>query len=84
MQTEFKFEIVREIGVLSTKRFNGETRNKEVNVISWNGREPRFDIREWDEDHTSMSRGVTLTKEEVRTLYELIKPYAEKQKRSDI
>ncbi len=84
MQTEFKFEIVRKIGVLSTKRVNGETRNKELCVVSWNGREPRFDVREWDESHTHMSRGVTLTGDEIRTLYQLIKPYAEKQKRSDI
>lgn len=77
MQTEFKFEIVRKIGVLSTFRVKGETRNKELNIISWNGRTPKFDIREWNEDNTIMSKGITLTGDEIRTLYGLIKDYAE-------
>lgn len=79
MQTEFKYEIVRNIGVLSTFRVKGETHNKELNIVSWNGRVPKFDIREWDESHTKMSKGITLTGDEIRTLYELIKDYAEKK-----
>lgn len=79
MDAEFRFEIVRELGVLSTRRFNGEVRNTEINIVSWNRRDPKFDIRTWNEDHSSMSRGITLTGAEIRKLYELIKPYAEKQ-----
>lgn len=79
MQTEFKFEIVRKIGVLSTFRVKGETHNKELNIVSWNGRTPKFDIREWNEDNTVMSRGITLTGDEICKLYELTKDYAEKK-----
>ncbi|HOO60433.1 MAG TPA: YdbC family protein [Candidatus Mcinerneyibacteriales bacterium] len=54
-------EIVKEIGVLSESN-KGWT--KELNLVSWNGREPKYDLREWDPDHEKMSKGITLTKEE--------------------
>ena len=53
-------EIVKEIGVLSESN-KGWT--KELNLVSWNGREPKYDLREWDPDHEKMSKGITLTKE---------------------
>ena len=58
-------EIVQEIGVLSESN-KGWT--KELNLVSWNGREPKYDLREWDPDHEKMSKGITLTKEEARKL----------------
>ena len=39
---EIQYEIVKEIAVLS-KGDSGYT--KEINLISWNGREPKYDIR---------------------------------------
>ena len=45
---EIKFEIVKNIGVLSESS-KGWT--KELNLISWNGREPKYDIRDWDPEH---------------------------------
>lgn len=75
--SDFKFSIVREIGVLSSKSSYGDVKRKELNVVSWNGRDPLFDIRTWNEDHTSMSKGITLTRDEIRKLYTLIKDYAE-------
>lgn len=62
---EFKFDIVKRIGVISS---NSRGWSKEINLVSWNGAEPKFDIREWSEDHCKMSRGVTLSTEEARTL----------------
>ena len=66
---EIKFEIVKRIGVIST---SSRGWNKELNLISWNDREPKFDIREWSPDGTTMGKGVTLTSEELLTLKELI------------
>jgi len=68
--SDFKFEIVKKIGVL------GESSNgwkKEVNIISWNERKPKLDIRDWDESHERMGKGITLSREEAENLKELLK-----------
>lgn len=62
---ELKFEITERIGVLS-ENANGWT--KELNKVSWNEREPKYDLREWNPDHSRMGKGITLTDEEVETL----------------
>ncbi|MCD7884240.1 MAG: hypothetical protein LUI87_11150 [Lachnospiraceae bacterium] len=59
---DIKFEIVQSIGCLSESS-NGWT--KELNMISWNDKEAKYDIRAWSADHTKMGKGVTLTKEEL-------------------
>ena len=69
MAADFKYDIVEEIGVLSE---NAKGWRKEINLISWNGAEPKYDIREWAPDHEKMGKGVTLTKEELETLKKLI------------
>lgn len=66
---DFSFEIVNHFGVISTSN-HGWT--KEFNLVSWNRREPKYDIREWKPDHSKMSKGVTMTAEEVRELSRLI------------
>lgn len=43
---------------------------KELNLISWYGKEPVYDLREWNEDHSKMSKGITLSKEELSILKE--------------
>ena len=58
----FKFEVVEEIGVLS-EGTNGW--QKELNLVSWNERDPKYDIREWDANHEKMRKGVTLTMDEL-------------------
>lgn len=62
---ELKFEITERIGVLS-ENVKGWT--KELNKVSWNEREPKYDLREWNPDHSRMGKGITLTDEEVETL----------------
>jgi len=62
---EFKYEIVERIAVLSESS-KGWT--KELNLISWNGREAKYDIREWSPDNEKMGKGVTLTDEEISQL----------------
>jgi len=63
------FDIHAHIGVLSR---NGNGWTKEVNIVSWNGGEPKVDIREWDPHHERMSRGITLRGEEARKLIEIL------------
>ncbi|MBV7504808.1 hypothetical protein KW850_05955 [Bacillus sp. sid0103] len=67
---DIKFEITEKIAVLSESA-KGWT--KELNLISWNGREPKFDIREWDPNHEKMGKGVTLSKEEMDQLKQAMK-----------
>ena len=62
---ELKFEITERIGVLSE---NAKVWTKELNKVSWNEREPKYDLREWNPDHSRMGKGITLTDEEVETL----------------
>ena len=50
---------------------NGWT--KELNRVSYNGAEPKFDLRSWSEDHEKMSKGITLSVDEFEALRELIK-----------
>ena len=45
---------------------------KELNLISWNDKEPRYDIREWDPAHEKMGKGVTLSVEELKKLKEIL------------
>lgn len=66
---DIKYEIVKQMGVLS-EGARGWT--KELNLISWNDREPKYDIREWSPEHEKMGKGVTLSKDEMIKLKELI------------
>lgn len=66
---DIKFEIKEELGTLSESP-KGWT--KEVNLISWNGAAPKYDIRDWAPDHEKMGKGITLTKEEVQELYKIL------------
>lgn len=66
---EFTYEIKEELGVLSE---NAKGWRKELNLISWNGGEPKYDVRDWAPDHEKMGKGVTLTKEEAKELYMLL------------
>lgn len=64
-KSEISFEIVEHIGVLST---GSKGWTKELNLVSWNGREPKCDLREWSPEHEKMGKGVTLSKEELDAL----------------
>ena len=66
---DIKYEIVKQIGVLSKA---GSGWAKELNLISWNDREPKYDLRDWSADHDKMGKGVTLSKEELMALKELL------------
>ena len=63
-----KYEIVNELAVVSD---DGKWR-LELNRISWNGREPKYDLRKWSPDHEKMSKGITLSDDEVINLADIL------------
>lgn len=65
MAQEFAYEIIEDIAVLSE---NNKGWRKELNLVSWNGRPPKFDLRDWAPDHEKMGKGLTLTNEEFEAL----------------
>jgi len=69
MMAEIKFEIKETIGTLST---SPKGWNKELNLISWNGKEPKYDLRDWAPEHEKMGKGVTLTSEDLKMLREML------------
>lgn len=71
---DINFEILNHIGVLSE---NSSGWKKELNFISWNDREPKYDIRDWSPDHSKMGKGITLTLEEAEELVKLLQPFFE-------
>ncbi len=66
---EIKYEIKENIGSISQ---SPKGWNKELNLISWNGKEPKFDLRDWAPEHEKMGKGLTLTVDEVRALRDLL------------
>ena len=73
---EFDFTIVEEIGVLST---SPKGWRKELNLISWNNRAPKYDIRDWAPNHEKMGKGITLSEEEAENLKKLLLDKQEKK-----
>lgn len=66
---DITFEIVKHTGVLSESRTGWR---KELNLVSWNGGDPKIEIREWDETHNKMSRGIRFTESELVKLMDLL------------
>lgn len=66
---EIKYEITEKLGILSESK-RGWT--KEINLVSWNDYPAKFDIREWDPDHEKMSKGITLKKDEIIKLRDVL------------
>ncbi|ENK1242345.1 YdbC family protein [Clostridium sp. FAM 1755] len=66
---DIKFEIKDELGVVSESQ-KGWT--KELNLISWNGRESKYDLRDWSPEHEKMGKGITLSLEELKSLKEIL------------
>ena len=62
---EFKYEVTERIGVLST---NDKGWERQLNLVSWNDREPKYDIRDWSPDGTKMGKGISMSAEELSVL----------------
>lgn len=69
MQKEFKFEILAELGVISE---SNKGWRKELNVVSFNGNAPKYDLREWAPNHEKMGKGITVTETELEALKKIL------------
>jgi hypothetical protein len=65
------YDIVYFLGRLGERDTTGF--QKECNIVSWCDKPARIDIRGWNEDHSVMRRGVSLTDEEGEELYKILK-----------
>lgn len=66
---DIKFEIKETVGVIAE---SAKGWKKELNLISWNGKEAKYDLREWSPEHEKMGKGVTLSNDELKVLKELL------------
>ena len=77
---EVKYEVIQHLRKLTDEE--GKY-NKELNIISWNGNEPKFDLRPWKIDEETgerkMMKGITLTSEEIEALYNILKEMSEEE-----
>lgn len=71
--SEIKYEIINELGVIPAEKGNMRL---ELNRISWNGNEPKYDLRRWSPNREKMGKGVTMSEKELIALYELLKEEA--------
>ena len=67
---DIQYEIVEEIAVLSK---SGSGYTKEINLISWNGKEPKYDIRSFSPDREKCGKGITLTEAEAKSLLKALR-----------
>jgi hypothetical protein len=66
---DISFDILKGYGTISEEKGGWK---KELNWVSWNGRSPKFDIRDWAPGHEKMGKGITLSTEEAETLASLL------------
>lgn len=66
---DIKYDIVEEIGIISE---NAKGWRKELNLISWNGAAPKYDIRDWAPEHEKMGKGITLSADEAQELKKIL------------
>ncbi len=66
---DIKYDILEELGVLAE---SAKGWKKELNLISWNGRVAKYDIRDWAPEHEKMGKGITLSKDEIKELYKIL------------
>lgn len=62
---EIKYEIEKELGIVSE---SAKGWKKELNLISWNGKEAKYDLRDWSSEHEKMGKGITLSIDELKAL----------------
>lgn len=72
--SDLKFEIVKNLGYLGEGK---EGWKKEINLVSWNERKPKLDIREWDDTHSKMKKGVTFNSRELKVLKDILLEFNE-------
>jgi hypothetical protein len=71
---EINYDLVKKVGTISQSSRGWE---KQLNIISWNGRAPKYDLRDWSPDGEKMGKGITLTREELQSLKRLLEHMGE-------
>ena len=66
---ELRFEIKKTLGCISDEKGGWA---KELNLVSWNGNDPKYDLRSWDDNKKKMGKGITLSEEEIKRLRDLL------------
>lgn len=69
MASDIKYEIKETLATLSE---NTKGWSKQLNLISWNDKEPKYDLRDWSPEHEKMGKGVTLSVEELKKLRDIL------------
>ena len=69
IMAEFTYEVTERIAVLST---NARGWERQLNMVSWNGNPPKYDIRDWSPDGSRMAKGISLTEDELKTLKDIL------------
>jgi hypothetical protein len=62
---DIKYEIKENIGTISESPKGWK---RELNLVSWNNKEPKFDLRDWAPENEKMGKGITLTNDELKAL----------------
>ena len=66
---DIRYEIKEKVGIIAE---SAKGWKKELNLISWNGNEAKYDLRDWAPDHAKMGKGITLSINELRELKKLL------------
>lgn len=69
MADDFSFNIEQNLGIISQGKAGW---NLELNLVSWGGRPAKYDLRSWSPNHEKMGKGSTFTKDELKSLKELL------------
>ena len=67
--SEFKYEIIKELGIISERKGGW---SKQLNLISWNDAEPKYDIPDWAPNREKMGKGISLSASELQTLTDML------------
>lgn len=75
LNDELFYKVVRHIGFIADSCKDNPCLHPELNLISWNACDPKYDIRWFSKNRKRLTYGITLTKEEARVLYNLLSEY---------
>lgn len=75
----FKFEIMENLGAVPS----GGSMALELNIIKWGNRNGVLDLRKWDDTHTIMGKGFTLSEAELRGLRDMLNQLFEEEDEED-
>ena len=66
---DIRYEIKEKVGIIAE---SAKGWKKELNLMTWNGNEAKYYLREWSPGHEKMGKGITLTIDELKRLRKLL------------